>query len=193
MDTALLWHGLTPHTSAPSQVEHVVLVDTRRPASFDTVMAAVASVAPWVTQKVTFLESDIFELHAALMESTGQHGPGVAAGGDAESSLGAQSLLQSALSDVILPAAAARSCSVISLHACGSMTDACLDVARALHAPVGAMPCCYSGRDKQVRSILSGCAAVALLIQNSSLLSEHPPSTPNKHSCDIISVHALWQ
>ncbi len=34
---------------------------------------------------------------------------------------------------------------VVAVHACGALTDACLDVAVALRAPVAAMACCYTG------------------------------------------------
>ena len=45
-------------------VEAVALVDSRRPRSFDAVLAAVATVAPWVPAKVHFLEQDLYGLAA---------------------------------------------------------------------------------------------------------------------------------
>ncbi len=34
---------------------------------------------------------------------------------------------------------------VVAVHACGGLTDVCLDIAMQLRAPVAAMPCCYTG------------------------------------------------
>lgn len=36
------------------------------------------------------------------------------------------------------------STSIIAIHACGSLTDRCIDCALAIKAPVAVMPCCYS-------------------------------------------------
>jgi len=37
-----------------------VLVDARRPPSFDSILGAVSAVAPWVVEKVSFCEADLF-------------------------------------------------------------------------------------------------------------------------------------
>ena len=38
--------------------------------------------------------------------------------------------------------------SLIAVHACGLLTDAALDLAIRLTAPIAVMPCCYSGTAK---------------------------------------------
>ncbi len=64
-------HGLTGVLFAlhERQVEQVVLVDRRRPASTRLILDAAAEVAPWVTAKVRFRETPIEE--AALPAGAG--------------------------------------------------------------------------------------------------------------------------
>ncbi len=54
-------HGLTGLVFAAFErrVETVLLVDRRRPPSFDTVCDAVASVAPWVRDKIEYREQSL--------------------------------------------------------------------------------------------------------------------------------------
>ena len=144
----LLFAALEP------SVEGVVLIDARRPRSFDGVLAAVASVAPWVTDKVHFLEQNLYGLSApcrtgeqvALLDGAGlghdgglsppqtdpQTPPGGASGGDGP-----------ALE--LPPALHGRACGFVAVHACGRATDRCLAIAAAAGGPVAAMPCCYTG------------------------------------------------
>ena len=65
-------HGLTGVLFAlfERRVEQVVVIDRRRPASFERVLEAAASVGPWVPSKVTY--------RAARLEAAGQElGAGV--------------------------------------------------------------------------------------------------------------------
>ncbi|MFT4625969.1 MAG: hypothetical protein ACI8PZ_004640 [Myxococcota bacterium] len=57
-------HGLTGilFALAERQVERVILVDRRRPASVDAILAAAVEVAPWVADKVSFIESELSEV-----------------------------------------------------------------------------------------------------------------------------------
>lgn len=104
-------HGLTGLLFAAYEpaVERVLLVDTRRPQSFDKLLGAVEVVAPWVRSKVTFLECPIEDaIERGALRDDGSVG-------------------------------------CLAVHACGRATDACLEVASDLHAPIAALPCCYTG------------------------------------------------
>ena len=98
-------HGLTGILFAMSErsVEQVLLVDQRRPASVDIVLEAAAEVAPWVTDKVGYIETDL--------QSAAEHLPDGAA--------------------------------VIGVHACGVLTDQCIDAVLSTGGPIAVMPCCY--------------------------------------------------
>ncbi len=65
-------HGLTGVLFAAFErrVDRVTLVDRRRTASFDTVLDAVASEAPWVTDKVVYLERSVEGVGHALAPGT---------------------------------------------------------------------------------------------------------------------------
>lgn len=54
-------HGLVGIVFAMFErtVERVLLIDKVRPASFDLVLAAATEVAPWVTQKIQFVECEL--------------------------------------------------------------------------------------------------------------------------------------
>ncbi len=54
-------HGLTGVLFAllETRVEHVTLVDSRRPDSVTAVLDAAVSLAPWMRDKVTYIEADI--------------------------------------------------------------------------------------------------------------------------------------
>ena len=87
-------------------VERVLLVDRRRPPSYDRLVACAASVGPWVTAKLEYRTLDLRAAGAGLPAGT----------------------------------------SVVSTHACGVLTDRCLDLAIALGGAVAVMPCCYPKR-----------------------------------------------
>ena len=97
-------HGLAGILFAAYErrVERVLLCDRRRPLHFADVLRACLRVAPWIEDKVTYVERD---LHAARTDFP----PGAA---------------------------------VLGVHACGVMTDACMDVALELGGPLAVMPCC---------------------------------------------------
>ena len=80
----------------------VVLQDRRRPPNFEPVWRACTSLAPWLEDKVRYVERDL--AHAA---------------------------------DDLPPGSAA-----ISVHACGRLTDRCLEIGARLGGPLAAMPCC---------------------------------------------------
>jgi hypothetical protein len=65
-------HGLTGVLFAAFErrVERVLLVDRRRTASFDTVLEAVASEAPWVRDKVEYLERSVERIAEVLPQGT---------------------------------------------------------------------------------------------------------------------------
>ncbi len=52
------------------QVERVSLIDKVRPASFDTALAAATEVAPWVTEKIRYLECDLENANEHLPKGT---------------------------------------------------------------------------------------------------------------------------
>ena len=104
-------HGLTGLLFALGErsVEQVFLVDQRRPASFDGILAAAVSVAPWVAEKVRFLEMSVEDAAPSLP----------------------------------------RGATVLGVHACGSRTDLCIDVAEQLGGAVALMPCCYRSAKRE--------------------------------------------
>lgn len=98
-------HGLTGVLFAlfERSVTRVVLVDRRRPESFERVLAAAARVAPWVREKVVYETLRLKQAHERLE----------------------------------------RGSAVLAVHACGTRTDRCLELALELGGPVALMPCCY--------------------------------------------------
>ena len=80
----------------------VVLCDQRKPEHFAEVWRAALRVAPWIEDKVRFVEGKLARTRAAL------------------------------------PTGAA----VLGVHACGVLTDACMDIAIELGGPFAVMPCC---------------------------------------------------
>jgi hypothetical protein len=65
-------HGLVGMLFAVLQrgVHKVTLMDVRRPENFDVVLNAVASVAPWVAEKVTYAECKVDEMGERLSPGT---------------------------------------------------------------------------------------------------------------------------
>jgi hypothetical protein len=96
-------------------VLHVKLLDRRRPNSFVNLLHCIARVAPWVEEKVTYLEADLEAVTRFLEPAT----------------------------------------PLVSAHACGSLTDICIDAAVELGSPVAVMPCCYDPRDTRSPEVLS--------------------------------------
>ncbi len=90
-------------------VQRVILIDERKPESFDRIFAAFTSIAPWVKDKVTYTTQSLHE-----------------------------------------PFTLPHFASLLSVHACGPLTDRCLEIARLSQAPIAAMPCCY-GKAHQAR------------------------------------------
>lgn len=84
-------------------VRTVTLIDSRRSKSADVVLESIFSVAPWVEEKVTTIESEVEDVAGHLSPGT----------------------------------------SIVAVHACGDLTDGCLDIASQLRSAVAVMPCCY--------------------------------------------------
>lgn len=120
-------------------VETVLLVDARKPKSHDALLDAVASVAPWVRDKVRFVTGDLSS--SANAEALG----GLAAVARAAAVRAAEGTERTGANGAALPGAPIG---CLAVHACGALTDSCLDVAVALGGPVAAMPCCYTGAAK---------------------------------------------
>jgi hypothetical protein len=82
-----------------------VLCDRRKPVHFAEVWRAAVRVAPWIEDKVRFVEGRLAATRADL--------PSIEGGA-----------------------------AVIAVHACGVLTDACIDIALGLGGPFAVMPCC---------------------------------------------------
>jgi len=110
-------HGLAGilYAVAERGTQEVLLLDKRRPQSFEAVWRAALRVAPWVEEKVSYLEGPLERTSTQLQ-------PG---------------------------------CAILGVHACGRLSDRCLEIARTLESPVAIMPCC---RD---HSLNTGPMAVA--------------------------------
>ena len=54
-------HGFTGILFAvfERRVEHVPLIDAKRPVAFDAILEATAAVAPWACEKVSFIEAPL--------------------------------------------------------------------------------------------------------------------------------------
>jgi hypothetical protein len=156
-------------------VSEVLLLDARRPRSFDVLLAAATEVAPWLPAKVTYLTADVTRLpgggaHARTATARalrrGQpSGNSSGGGGHSESMMDSESMMaelgdsdESTNEDAFsaqrdeTDAACARLRSLppgragfLALHACGALTDACIGVAIAAAGPLAALPCCYTG------------------------------------------------
>ena len=85
------------------KVSRVVLLDKLEPESRAKLIAVVASVAPWVAEKV--------QSHEAKLDAAPE----------------------------LLP----EKCSVVSAHACGVLSDQCIDIAIKLEGRLAILPCCY--------------------------------------------------
>jgi hypothetical protein len=142
-------HGLTGILFAvfERKIDRVFLVDLKKPQSFKIIYRAVESVAPWIKDKLQFIEADI------------------------------QEYLQADCPDMLgLP----LHTSIIAVHACGPVSDWCMQVAIRLEGNLAMMPCCYgSSRSHGTRST-SKSSANALppsnaLISMSAPLVGAPP------------------
>lgn len=85
------------------KVARVVLLDKLEPESRAKLIAVVAGVAPWVTEKI--------HSHEAKLDA-------------------AQDLLP-------------QQCSIVSAHACGVLSDQCIDIAIQIEGRLAILPCCY--------------------------------------------------
>ena len=121
-------HGLAGLLFAAFEptVHRVLLLDQRRPLSFTNVLAAVCEVAPWVSDKVSYLTADI-----TTVLTTSDPPPNEPADTRA-----ARDYLR------MLPPGTAG---FVAVHACGSLTDTCLSIATRAHGPVAVLPCCFTG------------------------------------------------
>jgi hypothetical protein len=108
-------HGLTGILFAvfERKVDRVYLIDLKEPPSYATIYRAAVSVAPWIKDKLQFIETDIHEHLEAL---------------------------QANCPDMLgLP----KHASVIAVHACGPVSDWCMQIAMQLDGDLAMMPCCY--------------------------------------------------
>jgi hypothetical protein len=153
-------HGLCGMLFAALErdVVGVALVDARRPNSFDAILAAVTTVAPWAAAKVHFLEQNLYGTTPPACRPRGRPTPTAGAhsqpltsddtwlpmdGGRGPTS---DPPTKASADGLELPAALrGRECGFVAVHACGRATDRCLAIAAAAGGPVAAMPCCYTG------------------------------------------------
>ena len=85
------------------KVERVILLDKLEPESRAKLIAVIAAVAPWITDKV--------ESHEVKLD----------------------------VAQELLP----EQCSIVSAHACGVLSDQCIDVAIKTEGRLAILPCCY--------------------------------------------------
>jgi hypothetical protein len=115
-------------------VSAVTLLDLRRPPSFEAVHAAVCDVAPWVRDKhITYLEKDVRQLAEPV---------------NAAAAADARLALRRMLLPHVPPATQLSTARVAltAVHACGTLTDACLALASAADVDaMAALPCCFTG------------------------------------------------
>lgn len=45
--------------------------------------------------------------------------------------------------------------SIVATHACGTLTDRCIDLAISLRSPIAVMPCCYHVKDSRAPEVLN--------------------------------------
>lgn len=86
-----------------------ILCDRRKPDHFEHVWRASLRVAPWIEDKVEYVEGPIERSREAFPEGA----------------------------------------AVLGVHACGSLTDDCIDVATTLGGPFAVMPCCRANAKNQ--------------------------------------------
>ena len=111
-------------------VDRVILIDRMRPASYDCILAAVLDVAPWVSDKVTFLKADLNGVKADSADVAGHIQTANAATESSTEHRGQWNI--------------PKNSAFLSIHACNEATD--LSIAIALNygaAAVACMPCCY--------------------------------------------------
>jgi len=118
-------HGLAGilFAAVERRTQEVLLCDKRKPDHFAHVWRAATKVAPWVADKVRFVEGDLRKTRSELPAGAG----------------------------------------VIGVHACGAVTDLCLDIAAELGGPVAVMPCCrdhsHSGAPESLAAALGADVA----------------------------------
>ena len=97
-------HGLAGVLFAAFErrVEQVVLCDRQQPVHHKHVWRACAKAAPWIEDKVRYVEGRLEDTRASLTKGA----------------------------------------AVIGVHACGTLTDTCIDIALDLGGPLAVMPCC---------------------------------------------------
>ena len=97
-------HGLAGILFAAFErrTQEVVLADKRKPLHFEHVWRACTKAAPWIEDKVRYVEGELADVRGEL------------------------------------PAGGA----VLGVHACGALTDACIEIALELGGPLAVMPCC---------------------------------------------------
>lgn len=164
-----------PALSVWAQVRHVIMFDRAVPQSHAALRDAIASLAPWTVQKLTYFEYDLNRLrddveHAMLpspgpvqgvegsrdVEGSGGvlQGSGGVQGSEARAASRGQGLaadvppmatLHAAL-DALRTHAGRGHVGVVAVHACGALTDTALHLAVRLGASVAVLPCCYTGR-----------------------------------------------
>jgi hypothetical protein len=151
-------------------VERVLLIDARRPRSFDVLLAAAAEVAPWLPAKVTFLTADVTRLpgggahaHTAAAAALrrppgGQHSESMHARArdvgdsgaandpnDADDADASSRRDDTEVAAALLRGTAPGRAGFVAVYACGALTDACIGVAAAARGPLAALPCCFTG------------------------------------------------
>ena len=149
-------------------VERVLLLDARQTASHAPLLRAVATVAPWLPAKVTFLQADLRRLPGGADAELAAGGAAVAAPRHAgmRRVTGAPVLL-SERDETEAAAAELRhtppgSAGFVALHACGALTDVCFGIAAAARGPVAALPCCYTGTSAGAPTALRRALGVSL-------------------------------
>ena len=73
-----------------------------------------------------------------------------------------RSWLATLAGDLLLSDSSDSSVGVVAVHACGALTDAVLQTAVTLGAPVAVLPCCYTGMAAAAPSVLRQSLGVAL-------------------------------
>jgi hypothetical protein len=117
-------HGLSGLLFAVFErsVERVILVDRGKPDCFEKIFEAVLEVAPWVKEKAVLrFDVDIMLLAADpdyLASVLDSRNEGTVADGNSKVGL-------------------------LGVHACGHITDLCMDIAIQVGASIALMPCCY--------------------------------------------------
>ena len=99
-------HGLAGilYAAFSRHTQEVLLCDRRRPLNFDRVLRACIQAAPWVEEKVRYIEGDLAKTRVELPQRS----------------------------------------AILGVHACGSLTDTCIEIALGLGGPLAVLPCCRS-------------------------------------------------